>query len=95
MGNSPQAHPKTCAFGFLCVSKDVAVEAWEMMENHNFLPPDPKFLHYLWALAFMKTYPPNDTALSMMLGGSDPKTIHKYMRLYIDSIFKLDAVAVS
>jgi hypothetical protein len=35
------------------VSAEVAVEAWVMMADHNFLPPNPKFLHYLWALAFM------------------------------------------
>ncbi len=65
-----------------------------MTENHNLIPPDLNFLHYLWALVFMKTYPPNNKALSRMLGGSDPKTIHKYMWLYIDSIFELDAVVV-
>jgi hypothetical protein len=77
------------------MSADDAVEVWEMMENYNFLPPDPKFIHYLWALAFMRMYPPNDKALSRMLGGSDPKTIHKYMWLYIDSIFELDNIVVS
>ena len=35
------------------VSAEVAVEACVMMADHNFLPPNPKFLHYLWALAFM------------------------------------------
>ncbi len=40
-----------CAF--FGVSAEVAVEGWEMMADHSFLPPNPKFLHYLWALAFM------------------------------------------
>jgi hypothetical protein len=40
-------------------------------------------------------YPPNDEAFSRMLGVSDPKTIHKYMWLYIDSIFELDNIVVS
>ncbi len=83
--------PKDLCFQvFFGVSANVAVEAWEMMENYNFLPPDPKFIHYLWALAFMQMSPPNDEALSRMLGGSDPKTIHKYMWLYVDWIFELD-----
>ncbi len=30
------------------VSADVAVEVYEVMENYHFLPPDPKFVHYLW-----------------------------------------------
>jgi hypothetical protein len=35
------------------VSAEIAVEAWGMMADHNFLPPNPEFLHYLWALTFM------------------------------------------
>jgi hypothetical protein len=81
--------------GFFGVSAEVAVEAWQLMDGHIFLPPDPQFLHYLWALAFMRTYPPNDKALSRSLGGSNPKTIHKYMWSYIDSIFELDEILVS
>jgi hypothetical protein len=70
--------PKDKRFrGYFGVSAEVAVEAWEMMEEHDYLPPSPEFLHYLWALAFMRLYPANDTALSVALGGSDPKTIRK------------------
>ena len=39
--------------GYFGVSAEVAVEAWEMMDKHNCLPSVPKFLHFLWALAFM------------------------------------------
>jgi len=81
--------------GFFGVSAEVAVEAWKMMDEQKCLPPNPQFLHCLWALAFMQTYPPNDEALSRSLGGSDPKTIHKYIWEYIDSIFELDGVLVS
>ena len=95
LGKLSTGSPEDLRFrGFFGVSADVAVEAWEMMRSHNFLPPDPKFLHYLWALGFMRTYPPNDQALSRMLGGSDPKTIHKYMWSYIDLIFELDNIVV-
>ncbi len=73
---------------------EVTVEAWQLMEDHNCLPPDPEFLHYLWALAFMRTYPANNEALARSLGGSDPKTIHKYMWQYIDSVFELDEILV-
>jgi hypothetical protein len=77
------------------VSAEVAVEAWGMMADHNFLPPNPKFLHYMWALAFMRMYPANDTTLSTMLGGKDPKTINKYVWPYIQSLFGLTEVVVS
>ncbi len=80
---------------FFGVSAEVAVEAWEMMDEQKCLPSDPLFLHYLWALAFMQMYPANNEALSRVLGGSDPKMIHKYMWPYIDSIFELDEVLVS
>ncbi len=96
LGKLSTGLPKDLRFRvFFGVSADVAVEAWEMMEDNNFLPLDPMFIHYLWALAFMRTYPPNDEALSRMLGGSDPKTIHKYMWMYNDSIFELDNIVVS
>ena len=43
--------------GYFGVSAEVAVEAWEMMVEHDFLPRYHEFLHYLWALAFMRLYP--------------------------------------
>jgi hypothetical protein len=61
--------------GYFGVLAMVAVEAWKMMEEHNCLPLNPKFVHFLWALAFMKLYPANDKALSSTVGGSDPETI--------------------
>ena len=97
LGKVTTGSPEDLRFrGFFGVSADVAVKAWEMMQSHNFLPPDPKFLHSLWARGFMQMYSPNDKALLRMLGGSDPKTIHKYsIWPYIDSIFELDNIVVS
>ena len=96
LGKLLPGSPKDSRFrGFFGVSAEVAVEAWELMDEQKCLPPTPTFQHYLWALAFMRTYPANDEALSRMLGGSDPKTIHKYMWPYIDSIFELDEILVS
>jgi len=96
LGKLATGSPEDLRFrGFFGVSTEVAVEAWEMMGEQKCLPSNPLFLHYLWALAFMRMYPANDEALSRVLGGSDPKTIHKYMWPYIDSIFELDEVLVS
>ena len=81
--------------GYFGVSAEVAVEAWEMMEELDCLPPLPWFQHYLWALAFMRLYPANDSALLSTLGGSDPKTIQKYIWPMIQSIFDLEGVVVS
>ena len=38
----------------------------------------------------MRTYPANDHALSQLLGGSDPKTINKYMWPFIQAVFDLN-----
>ncbi len=84
--------PRFCAF--FGVSVGVAVEAWERMADHSCLPPNPEFLHYLWALTFMQTYPANNTTLSILLGGKDPKTVSKYVRSYIQSLLGLTEVVV-
>jgi hypothetical protein len=81
--------------GFFGVSAEVLVTAWDMMENHSVLPPTSKFLHFLWVLAFMRTYPANNTTLSSLLGGSNPKTISKYVWPFIWSIFALNKCLVS
>ncbi len=82
--------------GYFGISAEVAVEAWEMMEELDFLPRlSPQFEHSLCALAFMKLYPANDKALSTMLGGADPKTIQIYIWPMIRSMFDLEEVVVS
>jgi hypothetical protein len=65
------------------------------MEDHSVLPPNPKFVHFLWTLAFMRTYPANNTTLSRLLGGSNPKTISKYVWPFIGSLFELNETVVS
>ena len=81
--------------GFFGVSAQVAVTAWDMLENHSVLPPNPKFVHFLWALAFMRTYPSNNNTLSRVLGGHDLKTMSKYVWPFIRSIFALNEWLVS
>lgn len=80
---------------FFGVSAEVAAEAWGMMADHGCLPPKPDFRHYLWALAFMRTYPPNDTTLSALLEGKDPKTIYKNIWPFIHSLFVLNEEVAS
>ena len=83
---SPEDWHFRASFG---VSAEVAVEAWAMMANRNCLPPNPKFVHYLRALTFMRVYPANDATLSTMLEEKDPKKINKYVWPYIQSLFGL------
>ena len=81
--------------GFFGVSAEVAVKAWNRMEELDLLPTSAQYEHYLWALAFMRTYPPNESTLSRLLGGKDPKTIQKYMWPYIKSLAELENIVVS
>ena len=74
-----------CAFFGLLAQ--VSIPAWNMMEDKNVLPPNLKFLHFLWALAFMRTYPKNNTAILLLLGGIDPKRTSNYVWLFIRSLF--------
>ena len=90
-----QVPPKTCVIVFFGVSAEVAVKAWNQREELDLLHPSSQFQHYLWALACMRTYPPNDTTLSRLLGGNDPKTIHKYIWPYIASLAELENFVVS
>ena len=83
------------ATAFFGVSAQVAVTAWSMMEDNSVLPSNPKLVHFLWALAFMRTYPANDTTLSCLLGGSDSKTIGKYVLPLICSLYELNETVVS
>ena len=96
LGKLLPGSPKDLRFrGYFGISAEVAVMAWDMMDKHDCLPFEPIFLHLLWALAFMKTYLANDKALSTALGGKDPKTIRKYVWLFIRSIFDLESIVVS
>ena len=81
--------------GSFGVSAKVAKTTWELMEEHGLRPPGSDFLYFLWALAFMRTYPPNDNTLSRVLGGHDPKTISKNIWPVIRSIYSLNDVVVS
>jgi hypothetical protein len=80
--------------GYFGTSAEVAVEAWEMMEELDCLPPSPQFENYLLVLAFMRLYPANHKTFLTMLGGTDPKPIKKNWPM-IRFIFDLEGVAVS
>ena len=96
LGKLLSGSPEDLRFrAFFGVSAQVGVTAWSMMEDHSVLPTNPKFVHFLWALAFMRTYPANDTTLSCLLGGSDPKTIGKYVWPLIRSLYVLNETVVS
>jgi hypothetical protein len=76
LGKLLPGSPKDIRFcGLFGVSAKLAKTTWELMEEHELCIPGSDFLHFLWALAFMQTYPPNNNTLSRVLGRHDPKTI--------------------
>jgi hypothetical protein len=48
--------------GFLGVSMEVAMKAWNNMEELDLLPPFSQFHHYICALTFLHTYPTNNVS---------------------------------
>ncbi len=91
----PGSLEDACLCGYFGVSAEVAVEAWEMMEELDCLPPSPQFKHYLWALAFMRLYSANNKLLTILGGSDHPKSIQKYIWSMIQSIFDLEGVVMS
>jgi hypothetical protein len=69
--------------GFFGVSAEVSVKAWNKMEELDLLPPSSHFDHYLWALAFMRTYPPQRHHSLDTIGGERPKDdLQVYVAVY-------------
>ncbi len=89
--------PKDIRFcGLFGVSTELAKTIWKLMEYHGLHPSGIDFLHFLWALAFMQMYPPNNNTLSRVWGGGhDPKTISKNVWPVIRSMYALNDVVVS
>jgi hypothetical protein len=95
LGKLHSGSPEDVRFrGLFGVSAELVKTIWELMEGHGLHPTGSDFLHFLWALAFMQTYPPNDNTLSHVLGGHDPKTISKSVWPVIRSIYALNDVVV-
>ena len=71
---------------------DIVVLLWEMMEEDNLLPEKSKPKHLLWTLYFLKVYPregPGCAAVGGSGGAIDPKTLRKWVWLFIERIAEL------
>jgi len=77
---------------------EIVVLLWEMMEEDNLLPEKSKPKHLLWSLYFLKVYP-REGAGCAAVGGSggaiDPKTLRKWVWLFVERIAELADDAVS
>lgn len=71
---------------------------WRLLVENDLLPEKAQIKHLLWALFFMKVYPKQGPACSVV-GGSDgavdPKTLRKWVWLFISRIAMLEPIVVS
>ena len=71
---------------------------WKLLVNNDLLPEKAQIKHLLWALFFMKVYPKQGPACSVVGGSNgavDPKTLGKWVWMFIQAIANLEPVVVS
>ena len=59
--------------GFFGVSAQVAVTAWDMLENHSVLPPNPKFVHFYGHSRSCERTPQTTPLSHVCWGGVTPR----------------------
>lgn len=77
---------------------EIVVHLWVMMDDDDLLPPKSKPKHLLWTLFFLKVYPregPGCSAVGGLGGAVDPKTLQKWVWLFIERIGELADKVVS
>ena len=72
----------------------VALTAWAMLCKLDLLPLNGTLQHFLWALCFLKVYA-KQGPLCALCGGSDPKTVRKWIGLFLPAIAALEPEVVS
>jgi hypothetical protein len=77
---------------------EIVLHVWNMMEEDGLLPNKSKPKHLLWTLYFLRVYPqeaPGCSAVGSGGGAVDPKTLRKWVWLFIERIAKLADDVVS
>ena len=67
---------------------------WMMMESRELIPNDGMIHHLLWTLMFLKSYTKEKT-MCTLVGIRDPKTLRKWVWLFIDNLAELESSVVS
>lgn len=73
---------------------NVAHTIWMMMESRELIPNDGMIHHLLWTLMFLKSYTKEKT-MCTLVGIRDPKTLRKWVWLFIDNLAELESSVVS
>ena len=74
-----------------CVN--VVLRLWLLLIEYDLVPSGANIKHLLWTLMFLKVYP-TDPTMSRMTQ-ADPKTLRKWINLFLDSICFLEPKVAS
>jgi hypothetical protein len=84
---------------FFGTSVPTAINAWNLLNEHNKLDEGSEVSHMLWSMYFMKCYPRTQEACAAAgqadSGAVDPKTWKKYIWPMIYALADLEAEVVS
>ncbi len=83
---------------FFGARKEIIEMVWNRLREGSLCPEKSKPKHLLWALYFLKVYPregPGCSAVGGLKGAIDPKTVHKWVWLFLKRITKLADIVVS
>ena len=84
--------------GLFGVRIEIFVKVWSMLLEDGLRPKKSKPKHLLWTLYFLKVYPreaPGCSAVGGSKGVIDPKTLRKWVWLFIERIAELPDEVVS
>ena len=77
---------------------EIVLKVWSMLLEDGLRPKKSKPKHLLWTLYFLKVYPrepPGCSAVGGSKGAIDPKTLRKWVWLFIERIAELPDKVVS
>ncbi len=77
---------------------EIVLKVWSMLLEDGLRPKKSKPKHLLWTLYFLKVYPreaPGCSAVGGSKGAIDPKTLRKWVWLFIERIAELADEVVS
>jgi hypothetical protein len=83
---------------FFGASAEVVSNVWRLLTQHDLLPEKGQIVHLLWALFFLKVYPKQGPACSVVGGSAgavDAKTFRKWVWEFIVGISELEEHVVS
>jgi hypothetical protein len=75
------------------MQNEIVLKVWSMLGEGGLRLKNSKPKHLLWALYFLKVYPregPGCSAVGRSKGAIDPKTMQKWVWLFLECIAELE-----